>query len=41
MFPGFTISDLKFTEQNLGKVFQKIPWKVSRYLMAYLVVRIY
>ena len=33
VFPGFTIPDLKFTEQNLGKVFQKIPWKVSGYLI--------
>lgn len=33
VFPGITIPDLKFAEQNLGKVFQKIPWKVSGYLI--------
>lgn len=33
IFPGFMIPDLKIAEQNLGKVFQKIPWEVSGYLI--------
>lgn len=32
VFPGTAIPDLKFVEQGLGKVFQKIPWEVSGYL---------
>lgn len=33
VFPGCTIPALNCTEQSLGKVFPKIPWKVSGYLI--------
>lgn len=33
VFPECTIPDLKCTEQNLVKVFPRIPWKVSGYLI--------